>query len=96
MTMAPSRGADPAAGNRLYTKHTDPHTGEVYLTIGLRGLDLKNEPLLNKGTCFTREERRMFGLDGLMPPVVATPAEQEARVYGNYRRVWTTSTATSS
>lgn len=84
MTMAPSRGADPAAGNRLYTKHTDPHTGEVYLTIGLRGLDLKNEPLLNKGTCFTREERRMFGLDGLMPPVVATPAEQEARVYGNY------------
>ena len=33
-----------------------------------RGLDLLNRQVLNKGTAFTEEERKEFGLHGLLPP----------------------------
>jgi malate dehydrogenase (oxaloacetate-decarboxylating) len=41
--------------------------------------------MLNKGTAFTAEERRVFGLSGLLPPVVSSPDQQLMRIYGNYR-----------
>jgi malate dehydrogenase (oxaloacetate-decarboxylating) len=41
---------------------------------------------LNKGTAFTYEERRILGLDGLLPPVVETIEEQSARAYKAYLR----------
>jgi malate dehydrogenase (oxaloacetate-decarboxylating) len=68
----------------MYEEREDPHSGERYLAVRSRGLALHNDPLLNKGTCFTSEERRAFGLDGLLPHVISTPEEQEARVYGNF------------
>ena len=43
-------------------------------------------PLLNKGTAFTEQERDALGLRGLLPPRVFTIEEQLRRVYGNFRR----------
>jgi malate dehydrogenase (oxaloacetate-decarboxylating) len=37
------------------------------LVTSLRGADLLNDPQLNKGTAFTREERMVFGLEALLP-----------------------------
>jgi malate dehydrogenase (oxaloacetate-decarboxylating) len=37
------------------------------LVTSLRGEELLNDPLLNKGTAFTREERRALGLEALLP-----------------------------
>jgi malate dehydrogenase (oxaloacetate-decarboxylating) len=41
--------------------------------------------MLNKGTAFTEEERRAFGLDGLLPPAVSTLDAQLDRLYSNFR-----------
>jgi malate dehydrogenase (oxaloacetate-decarboxylating)(NADP+) len=48
------------------------------------GLDLLHDPILNKGTAFTQEERRSLGLEGLLPPRVAKQEEQVARARGHY------------
>jgi malate dehydrogenase (oxaloacetate-decarboxylating)(NADP+) len=45
----------------------------------LTGYDLLRNPRLNKGTAFTEEERRAWGLEGLLPPAVTTMALQVAR-----------------
>ncbi|OUC95494.1 NAD-dependent malic enzyme [Streptomyces swartbergensis] len=39
------------------------------------------DPLVNKGTAFSRQERAELGLDGLLPPAVETLDEQVARAY---------------
>jgi malate dehydrogenase (oxaloacetate-decarboxylating)(NADP+) len=44
-----------------------------------RGLALLHDPRLNKGTAFTQEERRKYGLQGLLPPAVSTVELQIAR-----------------
>jgi malate dehydrogenase (oxaloacetate-decarboxylating)(NADP+) len=49
-------------------------------------LEILNDPRYNKGTAFTEAERDVLGLRGLLPARVFTPAEQEARVLGNFRR----------
>jgi len=46
-----------------------------------RGAALLADPLLNKGTAFSRRERELLGLDGLLPPAVETLEEQAARAY---------------
>ncbi|MGW5666008.1 NAD-dependent malic enzyme, partial [Streptomyces sp. NPDC003758] len=46
-----------------------------------RGTALLADPLLNKGTAFTREERAELGLDGLLPPAVESLDEQVARAH---------------
>jgi malate dehydrogenase (oxaloacetate-decarboxylating) len=69
---------------RRFEERTDPTTGEPYLAVTVRGADLKDDPLLNKGTCFTEAERDALGLHGLLPASVQTPDEQLARAYGNY------------
>ncbi len=51
-----------------------------------RGMDLLNRQLLNKGTAFTEEERRQFGLDGLLPPHFESLEEQVVRAYEAYKR----------
>ena len=51
-----------------------------------RGADLLRQPLLNKGTAFTAEERERFGLTGLLPHAVSTLAEQAERAYRNVAR----------
>ena len=41
-----------------------------------RGRDLLDEPLLSKGTAFSRQERDAFGLHGLLPARISTIEEQ--------------------
>jgi malate dehydrogenase (oxaloacetate-decarboxylating)(NADP+) len=43
------------------------------------GYDLLRNPRLNKGTAFTEAERRAWGLEGLLPPVVSNIGLQVAR-----------------
>ena len=50
-----------------------------------RGVELLHDPLLNKGSAFTAEERDALGLHGLLPPRPATMDEQIGRVMENYR-----------
>jgi len=49
------------------------------------GAAILHDPLLNKGTAFTLEEREALGLFGLLPPHVHTMDEQVQRVMDNYR-----------
>ncbi len=56
------------------------------LQVIVRGTDILNEPLLNKGTAFTNEEREQLGLRGLVPPKVTAIDEQVLRVLENFRR----------
>src|SRR5712672_1019252 len=51
-----------------------------------RGTDLRDTPLLNKGTAFTERERSALGLHGLLPPYIETLDLQAARAYEAYRR----------
>jgi malate dehydrogenase (oxaloacetate-decarboxylating) len=51
------------------------------LAVRLRGVDLLNNPLLNKGTAFDEAEREAFGLHGLLPPIVESLDPQCVRAY---------------
>ena len=55
-------------------------------TISLCGHDLLREPLLNKGSAFSAEERIIFGLEGLLPHQVLDIETQACRVYKNLCR----------
>ena len=37
-----------------------------------RGQDVLNDPLRNKGTAFTLEERRLLRIEGQVPPAIET------------------------
>src|SRR6266498_2243950 len=50
-----------------------------FIETDLHGYNLLNNPLLNKGTAFTEQERDTFDLHGLLPPNVATLDEQVSR-----------------
>lgn len=58
---------------------------EETIEISLTGQSLLENPLFNKGSAFSEEERREFGLVGLVPPHVSTTAEQLARTYESYK-----------
>src|ERR1700693_5370385 len=45
----------------------------------LRGYELLHDPRVNKGTAFTEAERRVYGLEGLLPAGVTTMEWQIAR-----------------
>jgi len=63
---------------------TGADTREETVEISVTGQALLENPLLNKGSAFSEEERREFGLSGLVPPHVSTTEEQLARTYGSY------------
>jgi malate dehydrogenase (oxaloacetate-decarboxylating) len=52
----------------------------------LSGKDLMSNPVLNKGTAFTYDERIRFDLHGLLPPVIETLEQQCVRAYEAYKR----------
>lgn len=51
-----------------------------------RGLALLRDPLLNKGTAFSEQERDALGLRGLLPAHVHSQHEQAVRVLTNLRQ----------
>jgi malate dehydrogenase (oxaloacetate-decarboxylating)(NADP+) len=55
-------------------------TPETQAVGGLRSEALLNDPARNKGTAFTAEERREFGLEGLLPHAVENLDRQLERV----------------
>ena len=59
------------------TKHILAADGA--LEVNLSGYDLINDPLLNKGTAFTEEERTEFHLHGILPPHVGSLNDQISR-----------------
>jgi malic enzyme len=69
---------------RRFEERVDPATGEHYLAVSSRGTELADEPLLNKGTCFTQTEREQLGLLGLLPPAVQGDQDQLLRAYNNF------------
>jgi malate dehydrogenase (oxaloacetate-decarboxylating) len=60
--------------------------GGPRVRVPYRGPHLLSHPMYNKSTAFTRDERALFGLDGLLPDAVSTMAQQAARVHGNIVR----------
>jgi malate dehydrogenase (oxaloacetate-decarboxylating)(NADP+) len=65
---------------------TVPANGEP-LELDIRGLQILNDPNLNKGTSFTLEERKVLGLSGLLPPHQADMEEQVQRIRENYEHL---------
>ncbi|WP_173237039.1 NAD-dependent malic enzyme [Legionella antarctica] len=55
--------------------------GKPYLEVKTKGFTLISNPILNKGTGFTEQERLDFFLNGLLPPEVSTISEQHQRSY---------------
>ena len=52
---------------------------------GLRGMELLDTPIWNKGTAFDEAERAAFGLRGLLPPHIESLEEQSIRAYEAFK-----------
>lgn len=62
----------------------DPHGAVTGVATTLRGMDVLNAPLLNRGTAFSQELRDTFALNGLLPPHIVTRGQQVERLYHAY------------
>jgi malate dehydrogenase (oxaloacetate-decarboxylating) len=58
-----------------------------YMEVSINGVLLLRLPAANKGTAFTLQERIDLGLEGLLPPFVATIEEQVERLYFSYEKL---------
>jgi malate dehydrogenase (oxaloacetate-decarboxylating) len=54
--------------------------------IRARGRSMLSNPMLNRGTAFTHEQRQLLGLQGLLPSGVSMLEGQLRRVYAQYCR----------
>lgn len=61
--------------------------GEEQIELEASPHDLIQDPLFNKGTAFTREERKELGIDALLPYHVATIEEQIEKCYLNLKKM---------
>lgn len=52
-----------------------------------RGFDVLRDPVLNRGTAFTEDEREAYGLRGLLPPNVHSQADQAERFLITFRKL---------
>lgn len=60
--------------------------GKPVLEVPYRGQALLAQPMYSKGTSFTHEERRAFGIEGMLPHAVGTIEVQSKRMYDNIAR----------
>ena len=68
-----------------YRLERDP-LGHPTLLVPERGARVLRDPMSNKGTAFSPEERRALGLEGLLPAAVETMEREARRVMGALRR----------
>ena len=59
--------------------------GKPYVSVTLRGNPLLQNPKLNKGSAFSREERSALHLNGRLPQHIETLEEQVVRCYAQYQ-----------
>ena len=71
---------------KTFSLKVDPLTNEEYWEVYLRGQQLLNEPLLNKASAFTQEERLSLELSGLLRTGVSTLELQVQRSLDSFRR----------
>lgn len=57
-----------------------------FQAVPLSGADLLQNPIFNKGSAFTAEERRAFSLEGLLPFHTSTMEEQLDRTYADFQQ----------
>ena len=60
--------------------------GTTASEVPYRGTRLLRHPMYTKGTAFNAQERKDFGLEGLLPNAVSTMEQQERRIYANISR----------
>lgn len=61
-----------------------PLQRKAYISTRLRGEDVLLNPTLNKGTAFTKRERDVLHLNGLLPPAIFSVEEQLNRTYAHF------------
>ena len=71
---------------KTFSLKVDPLTNEEYWEVHLRGQQLLNDPMLNKASAFTEEERLSLELSGLLRTGVSSLEQQVQRSLENYRR----------
>ena len=60
--------------------------GQTLLEAPFRGAQLLAQPMYTKGSSFTHDERRAFGLEGMLPHAVSTLELQRKRMVDNIAR----------
>ncbi|MGI9291392.1 MAG: NAD-dependent malic enzyme [Gammaproteobacteria bacterium] len=64
-----------------------PWDYDAQLPVRLRGYDVVRDPLLNKSSAFTADERLTLGLQGILPTQENNIEEQASRVYPRLQRL---------
>lgn len=67
-------------------RHDPKDDGVETVEIALRGKDLIRNPMLNKGSAFTPEERKQFGIEGLLPDHSNSMDVQAQRIYASINK----------
>jgi malate dehydrogenase (oxaloacetate-decarboxylating) len=71
---------------KKYFKKIRNTQGDIdHVQISVKGRELLNIPLLNKGMAFTKEERQDLELSGILPSAVETIEEQVQRHYQQFK-----------
>ena len=60
--------------------------GQEIVELNMNPKDILNDPILNKGSGFTTEERTELGIQGLLPFRVSTLEEQAKKSYANFQQ----------
>jgi malate dehydrogenase (oxaloacetate-decarboxylating) len=71
---------------RNYRMRPGKSTERRRLETWVTGMALLSDPMLNRGTAFTQEERKELDLVGLLPSAVTTIDEQVKRSYAQYQQ----------
>jgi malate dehydrogenase (oxaloacetate-decarboxylating) len=71
---------------KTFSFKIDPLTGEEYYEVYVRGQQLLNDPLLNKASAFSDEERHDLDLAGLLRPGISHIDTQMERSLEMYHR----------
>lgn len=63
----------------------DEHNFKFLTTLD--GYEIIRNPLLNKGTAFTKEERKNLGIQGMIPPGILSLKDQIEKIYQKYKNL---------